>query len=495
MRTGLLVIVLGLSLIRLQVINAGELGIKVQDLPAGVRVATVIPDSPAATRVSLGEPYHGYPAGTLIGMEPGDLIIEINGRPVRTEGEFAAAIDTSGPTMTLRVVNLQDGNSYAGSVELGTQPRFGVTVSNFPQGARILQNIRNYSYTLNQPYRGYPPGTLVRLEPGDVVTHLNGTAIRTAAELRQMVSATNGPLTIAVTNLRDGNSYSATQKTDDIDPTPIPPVPPFPPIPPDPNPNQFPPFPTCDADTAYLLGPRMTFVWCRPGDFTMGDPRGSLYQPVLPQLNVSLTKGFWLQQTEVTQFQYFMIMGTAPWIGQPDVRVDFSDYPATFVDWNDAMTFCEKLTAREQTAGRLRRGWRFTLPTEAQWEYACREGVQVPQEFCYRVNINNINEFSWNVRNSIPPDRPQRVMTRLFSPGWKLYDMFGNVREWTRDGYVPNDQRRGGTDPFEQSFQAEKVLKGGSFLVMPDICRSAARFPAAPTRFGDVGFRIAVVEE
>lgn len=472
-------------------IHAAELGIRIQDLPPGVRVASVVPNSPAATRVSLGQPYAGYPAGTLISMEPGDLIVEINGAPIRSETEFANAVDGSGPNMLLKVVNLQDGNSYGGSVQLGTQPRFGVTTANFPLGVRIVQNTHNFTFTLTQTYRGYPAGTSIRLEAGDVVTQVNGVPVRTVVELQQQLMPLTSVVTIAVTNLRDGNSYSATLNAGQ---TPVPPIPPFPPGPPvPPNQNLFPPAPTAEADVAHLLTPRMTFVWCRAGSFTMGDPNTAGPSPVLPQLNVNLTRDFWLKDTEVTQGEYTAIMGTTPWTGQNSVRVDFSDYPATYVDWDEAMQFCAKLTQQERAAGRLRPGWEFTLPTEAQWEYACRDGIPVPQDYCDQVTLANLSQHSWHNGNSA--NNPQRVRTRQFSPRWRLCDTMGNVCEWCRDGFVHESLRKGGIDPFEQSFMPDKVTKGGSIIDAPASCRSAIRNSENKARRSFFcGFRVALVQ-
>jgi hypothetical protein len=142
-------------------------------------------------------------------------------------------------------------------------------------------------------------------------------------------------------------------------------------------------------------GLKMKLVWCPPGAFTMESvevvtERAATDEPrdedlarkdvrqrkvqkttIIRPVKVALMKGYWLGKYEVTQSEWKEVMGTEPWKGQEFTK-EGADYPATFVSWNDAIHFCRKLTERERQAGRLSNGWEYTIPTEAQWERACR---------------------------------------------------------------------------------------------------------------------------
>jgi sulfatase modifying factor 1 len=113
---------------------------------------------------------------------------------------------------------------------------------------------------------------------------------------------------------------------------------------------------------------KMKFCYCPASKFKMGSPAGEAgHQRNEDQVDVTLTHGYWLGQHEVTQGQWNAVMSTTPWKGRRDVK-EGSDYPAVHVSWEDAMSFCQKLTEKERSAGRLPRDWEYTLPTEAQWE-------------------------------------------------------------------------------------------------------------------------------
>ena len=123
------------------------------------------------------------------------------------------------------------------------------------------------------------------------------------------------------------------------------------------------------------------FLYCPPGSFTMGSPGDEKDRfENEAQVSVTISKGFYLGKYSVRQGEFKVVMGTTPWVGEESVKRG-DDYPATYVDWNDAAEFCRKLTARESQAGCLLPGYVYALPTEAQREYACRAGTTTAYSF------------------------------------------------------------------------------------------------------------------
>ena len=126
----------------------------------------------------------------------------------------------------------------------------------------------------------------------------------------------------------------------------------------------------------------MKLAWCPPLEFTMGSPASETGRgDDENQVHVTLTNGFWMGQHEVTQGQWHRVMRSVPWKAMKaalssglDFVKEGDAYPATGVNWQDAMKFCEKLTQQDRRTGRLSAGWQYTLPTEAQWESACLAG-------------------------------------------------------------------------------------------------------------------------
>ena len=202
-----------------------------------------------------------------------------------------------------------------------------------------------------------------------------------------------------------------------------------------------------------------------------------------PQTEVTISKSFWLGKTEVTQAQWESLMG-----GNPS-HSKGPDLPVEQVSWRDAMAFCEVLTQREREAGRLPEGYEYTLPTEAQWEYACRAGTTT--RFSFGDSDIDLGDYGWYKQNLGIRTHP--VGEKLANP-WGLYDMHGNVNEWCRDwkGFYP-----GGTvtDPAgAASGSTFRILRGGSWNLIARYCRSAVRNWNGPgdSDYGD-GFRVALV--
>jgi sulfatase modifying factor 1 len=234
-------------------------------------------------------------------------------------------------------------------------------------------------------------------------------------------------------------------------------------------------------------GLRMKFRWCPPGDFHMGEP--------LNQVDVTLTRGFWLGKYEVTQGEYRQVMNDSPSyfpgggrVSALAAGVDVDKLPVESVSWKDAVEFCRVFTEQERKAGRLPRGWEYHLPTEAQWEYACRAGTQALYSF--GDDESRLADFAWYNDNSA--GRTHEVGQKLPN-ACGLHDMHGNVWEWCSDSY--QEMLVGGTDPEFAERASDRVLRGGSWSSEGGLCRSAVRYGHTPDyRSSSIGFRLAAVQ-
>jgi formylglycine-generating enzyme required for sulfatase activity len=239
-------------------------------------------------------------------------------------------------------------------------------------------------------------------------------------------------------------------------------------------------------------GLKTKLIWCPPGSFMLGRAEDEDEMLHGDQVSVTLSTGFWLGQHEVTQAEWQRVMRTVPWTGSQFVKTG-DDYPATHVSWVDATKFCEGLTAQERRAGRLPDGWKYALPTEAQWEYACRAGTKT--RYSFGNDESKLNNYAWFYDNAaIGNDLgPHRVGLKKANP-WGLYDMHGNVWEWCRDYYLK--EHTGGTDPTGPSEGTSRVGKGGSWVEGQGLCRSSSRYGFGPPdelRYDNLGFRVAAV--
>jgi sulfatase modifying factor 1 len=207
------------------------------------------------------------------------------------------------------------------------------------------------------------------------------------------------------------------------------------------------------------------------------------------QVQVTLTRGFWLGQHEVTQSEWRRVMQTAPWSGEDYVK-EGDNYPATYVSWEDAMKFCQKLTDQERIAGRLPVDWEYSLPTEAQWEYACRGGAK--SRYSFGDDESDLGEYAWFDKNALDiGEKYAHTVGQKKANAWGLYDMHGNVWEWCRDCYA--DKLVGGADPQGPSTDSDRVFRGGSWSDTSGDCRSASRGRSTPgDRSYDRGFRVAL---
>lgn len=240
----------------------------------------------------------------------------------------------------------------------------------------------------------------------------------------------------------------------------------------------------------------LKFRWCPPTkEFRMGSlegEKGRLDNEA--SVAVTLTKGFWLAETEVSQAQWKALMGTTPWMFQTLVKAG-DQYPATWVSYTDATAFCEELTRRERTAGRLPAGWQYRLPTEAEWEYACRAGTKTA--YYFGDDAAAFDRFGWYTKNTYDVDEKYSHPVGVKKPNaWGLHDMHGNVWEWCRDWY--QEKTPGGVDP-EETQPGDKKLRsarGGCWYTEAEYCRSAIRRGRNPDDGHSIwGFRPALTRQ
>jgi len=197
---------------------------------------------------------------------------------------------------------------------------------------------------------------------------------------------------------------------------------------------------------------KMDFVLIPPGEFVMGSPAGEEKRSPRegPRHPVRITKPFYLGVTEVTRAQWVNVTGKKPY------TVKGPDRPIGVVSWDEAMDFCERLTERERAAGRLSDREQYRLPTEAEWEYACRAGMATMYSF--GDDRNRLSEYAWFGESNAPP-----VAQKKPNP-WGLYDMHGNVWEWVLDCYDDAPYPPGlRIDPVGAPSGEKRLFRGGSW--------------------------------
>jgi len=231
----------------------------------------------------------------------------------------------------------------------------------------------------------------------------------------------------------------------------------------------------------------MDMIWCPPGAFAMGSPANETGRGTNEtQHNVLLTRGFYLGKHEVTQAQYEAVMtgvtgdrNATPshWHGNPD-------RPVEKVSWEDAEVFLSRLN--QQQAGSLPAGWSYVLPTEAQWEYACRAGTTTKYSWGNTISSTDAN---WDHGNDA--NQTQNVGSYNANP-WGFFDMHGNVWERVADWYAENYPSGNRViDPKGPLSGSRQVLRGGSLSSDSTHLRSAKRSTNTPnSRNSGVGFRV-----
>ena len=237
-------------------------------------------------------------------------------------------------------------------------------------------------------------------------------------------------------------------------------------------------------DRTILEGVPFEFRWCPPGEFQMGSPPGTELKygdGFVRQHKVKLTRGFWMLETEVTQAQYAAIMGHNPSFWQWRTK---AQNPVEQVRWADAVSFCRKLSA-------LDKEFEYRLPTEAEWEYACRAGEA-------KCRYGDILDIAWVFMNTDDGEgssghRPVGTKT---PNKWGLHDMFGNVAEWCGDWKAPpaTEPR---VDPQGPLTGSLRIVRGddcfvcSTFLRSDGACMAGSRSAMPPSTSSRViGFRI-----
>ncbi|MEC8043982.1 MAG: SUMF1/EgtB/PvdO family nonheme iron enzyme [Verrucomicrobiota bacterium] len=247
---------------------------------------------------------------------------------------------------------------------------------------------------------------------------------------------------------------------------------------------------TPSAYTVASIG--MEMIFCPPGTFMMGSPTSETGRGgEETQHQVTLTNGFYLGKYEVTQAQYQTVMnGNSAGLNADPSQFKGSNRPVEKVSWYDAQIFLTQLNAIEQSAGRLPIGWKYVLPTEAEWEYACRAGTTTAYSWGNDINSSRAN-YNWDGAFNDGNDSQQTVNIGQFSANpWGFFDMHGNVREWVHDwkaNYLTGAQ----TDPEGSASGSIRVVRGGSWGDGGAHLRSAGRGSRTPsTRLNGIGFRV-----
>ncbi len=227
-------------------------------------------------------------------------------------------------------------------------------------------------------------------------------------------------------------------------------------------------------------------VWIPAGAFKMGVTRmeKDRLSDEQPQHQVTLTQGFWMGKYEVTKAQWEAVAKTKPWSGRAYVLDDL-DSPAVYVSWSAVQDFIAALN--EQS------GEHFRLPTEAEWEYACRGGTSTRFSHGDDSGYAELGAYAWCEDNAANAgEEYAHAVGRLSPNSWGLHDMYGNVWEWCSDRY--GDKYYGNspeTDPPGPRAGAYRVKRGGSWLMAGMYCRSALRSRDDPgSRNSSLGFRL-----
>lgn len=236
---------------------------------------------------------------------------------------------------------------------------------------------------------------------------------------------------------------------------------------------------------------RITLVWCPAGEFLMDyssedDPALMVNQK---RHRVTLKHGFWICQTPVTQSMWKSIFGSK--FRSNDQSAN-ELLPVEAVSWDTAIRFCTNITQLLQKKQVLSHNHRISLPTEAQWEYACRAGTIT--QWYFGNDESELQHHAWYQANS--GDEPHPVGLKQPNP-WGIYDVYGNVAEWCLDDFYTYSAEQA-FDPSIPHDQDElKIVRGGDYASRAEDCQSASRRPILKNNpfAEETGFRVVCVEQ
>jgi len=242
-------------------------------------------------------------------------------------------------------------------------------------------------------------------------------------------------------------------------------------------------------------GATMKLVLVPAGKFLMGSKfsaaesvrryggKENHYADERPRHEVTISKPFYMGACEVTQAQWRAVMGAEPWKGKVWGKPG-ADHAASWISWHEVSTFCRKLSKKT--------GRKVALPTEAQWEYACRAGTTTV--YCFGDDKSKLGDYAWYHDNTRKKGEVYAHPVGRKKPNaWGLYDMHGNVWEWCRDWYAKEFYAGGkNVDPENTTEAKNRTVRGGSWYNDPSRCRAAARnsWTGSNYRHYNYGFRV-----
>ncbi|MEK9772425.1 MAG: SUMF1/EgtB/PvdO family nonheme iron enzyme [Opitutae bacterium] len=193
---------------------------------------------------------------------------------------------------------------------------------------------------------------------------------------------------------------------------------------------------------------------------------------------VRVKNGFWMSRLPITQDLYFNVMGNNPSFYDPAISENEQNYPVNNVSWLDAVSFCKALTMLSKTQGSLPENYEFRLPTEVEWEYSCRAGSLT--DYYFGDHTHELQEHGWFRGNS--QKRLHPVGLKKSNP-WRLFDMYGNVREWVGNSFANTLLNDSEQDEF-------RISRGGAYMKSAAECKSSSRSTNSLNhRFRNLGFR------